>query len=48
MGSGTTGMAAFADGYQFIGCELEREHFVKACLRIDHAHLDSKTIPAAA
>ncbi|AUQ81148.1 DNA-methyltransferase [Phaeobacter inhibens] len=48
MGSGTTGIAALADGYQFLGCEIDKKQFRNACLRIDHGHRHSNTVPQAA
>ncbi|MBS0508137.1 MAG: site-specific DNA-methyltransferase [Proteobacteria bacterium] len=34
MGSGTTGVAAVAEGRRFIGCEIDPAHFDVACQRI--------------
>lgn len=35
MGSGTTGVAAVAQGKRFFGCEIEPEYFDMACERIE-------------
>jgi len=35
MGSGTTGVAAVDMGFDFIGCEIEQQHFDNACRRIE-------------
>jgi site-specific DNA-methyltransferase (adenine-specific)/modification methylase len=37
MGSGTTGVAAAADGRRFIGIEYSPEYFAIACARIELA-----------
>lgn len=37
MGSGTTGVAAIAEGRRFIGCEVDTGYFEVACQRIEHA-----------
>ena len=37
MGSGTTGIACFFEGRDFIGIELEKEYFDLASSRIGHA-----------
>ena len=37
MGSGTTGVAAVQLGRDFIGCELDPQHFETACRRIEQA-----------
>lgn len=37
LGSGTTGIAAYREGLQFIGCEMEPEYFKIACRRIEAA-----------
>jgi site-specific DNA-methyltransferase (adenine-specific) len=37
MGSGTTGVACVRNGRQFVGVEIDPEHFDKACVRIDAA-----------
>ncbi len=36
MGSGTTGIAAHLEGFDFIGCELDQHHAATAELRIRH------------
>ena len=38
MGSGSTGKAAIAEGFSFIGIELNEEYFEVACARIEAAH----------
>ena len=35
MGSGTTGVAAVAEGFDFIGCELNPEYFEIATKRLN-------------
>lgn len=45
MGSGTTGMAAVADGYLFFGAEMDPNHFEKASARIQHAWQDPDSVP---
>lgn len=47
MGSGTTGMAAAADGYVFFGAEMDPDHFEKANARIHHAYEHPEDIPLA-
>lgn len=47
MGSGTTGMAAVADGYGFFGAEMDPSHFEKADARINHAYDHPDDIPFA-
>ena len=37
MGSGSTGVAAYTNGYEFIGIEKEKEYFIVANKRIKHA-----------
>jgi DNA modification methylase len=37
MGSGTTGVAALANGRKFIGIEIEQRHFDTACRRIEQS-----------
>lgn len=37
MGSGTAGVAAVRSGYRFIGFEIDKDHFAKACRRIEQA-----------
>lgn len=37
MGAGTTGVAAVQCGFDFIGIEIERDHFEKSCERIEQA-----------
>jgi site-specific DNA-methyltransferase (adenine-specific) len=34
-GSGTTGVAALAEGRRFVGCELSSEYHERACARLD-------------
>jgi len=38
MGSGSTGKAAVAEGFGFVGIELNEEYFEIACARIEAAH----------
>jgi hypothetical protein len=38
MGAGTTGVSSVNAGRRFIGCEIEREPFDIACLRIEQAY----------
>ena len=38
MGSGSTGKAAIAEGFGFVGIELNEEYFEIACARIEAAH----------
>jgi site-specific DNA-methyltransferase (adenine-specific) len=38
MGSGTTGIAAFQEGFNFIGIEKEADYMAIAEARIAHAH----------
>jgi len=48
MGSGTTGVAAMREGRQFIGIELDPDHFATACRRIEAATREPRlVIPAA-
>lgn len=47
MGSGTTGMAAVADGYVFFGAEIDEDHFEKAEERIMWAASNPEEIPLA-
>jgi site-specific DNA-methyltransferase (adenine-specific) len=42
MGSGTTGVACANLGRQFIGIELEREHFDNACTRVEAAYAQGR------
>ena len=42
MGSGTTGIAAVAEGCRFIGCEIERKHFETACERLQNEYAQGK------
>ena len=42
MGSGTTGLAAVAEGARFIGCEIERKHFETACERLQNEYAQGK------
>lgn len=42
MGSGTTGVACMDMGCEFVGCEIEREHFDVACRRIESAQQQMK------
>jgi len=37
MGSGTTGVAAVSQGFDFVGCELEADHYRICHARISHA-----------
>lgn len=37
MGSGTTGVACVREGRDFIGCEIDAQHFDLACKRIEDA-----------
>ena len=37
MGSGSTGVAAVAMGREFVGCEIDEQHFMTACKRIENA-----------
>jgi site-specific DNA-methyltransferase (adenine-specific) len=37
MGSGTTGVAAVKGGFDFVGCEIDQQHFDIACKRIEDA-----------
>ena len=45
MGSGSTGKAAVAEGFRFIGCELSDEYAQIAKSRIAHAAATSKPKP---
>jgi DNA modification methylase len=51
MGSGTTGIAAVQQGRDFIGVEIEAEHFETACKRLEEAErqgsLFEKTAPTS-
>jgi len=38
MGSGSTGKAAVAEGFGFVGIEMSQEYFDIACARIEQAH----------
>ena len=38
MGSGSTGKAAIAEGFSFVGIELNEEYFEIACARVEDAH----------
>ena len=38
MGSGSTGKAAIAEGFGFVGIEMSQEYFEIACARIEAAH----------
>jgi len=44
MGSGTTGVAALAQGRKFIGCELDPGRFDIACRRIEDAQRQGRLI----
>ena len=46
MGSGSTGKAAVAEGFRFIGCELSDEYAQIAESRITHAAATAKPKPA--
>lgn len=48
MGSGTTGIAAVQDGYQFIGIEREPAYFDIACKRIEDAQRQGDFLLGAA
>ncbi len=48
MGSGSTGVAAVAEGYSFWGTEIDPHHFQTASLRIFHAQQHAAQIPGAA
>ena len=43
MGSGSTGVAALAEGFYFIGIEKEEEYFDIACARLQHFVDNQKT-----
>lgn len=43
MGSGTTAVAAIRANRQFIGFELNKEYYDKACERIDKDLMDKQT-----
>jgi len=45
MGSGSTGKAAIAEGFRFIGVEREREFFDIACRRIEQAQAQGQLLP---
>ena len=38
MGSGSTGKAAIAEGFGFVGIEMDEDYFEIACARIEAAH----------
>jgi len=38
MGSGSTGKAAIAEGFGFVGIEMDQDYFEIACARIEAAH----------
>ena len=38
MGSGSTGKAAVAEGFSFVGIEMNENYFDIACARIDEAY----------
>ncbi len=44
MGSGTTGIAAYREGCEFIGIELEQEYYDIAQRRISHARSNIQTL----
>lgn len=44
MGSGSTGVACIARGLEFIGCEIDPEHFATACRRIEDAQRQGRLI----
>lgn len=46
MGSGSTGVAALAQGRKFIGIEIERRYFDIACERIAAAHAQGRMFTA--
>ena len=43
MGSGTTGVGAVAEGFDFIGIEMDEEYLKIADARIKHAQREHKT-----
>jgi site-specific DNA-methyltransferase (adenine-specific)/modification methylase len=45
MGSGSTGVAAVSRGLDFIGCEIDCEHFETACRRIEDAQRQGRLLP---
>jgi site-specific DNA-methyltransferase (adenine-specific) len=45
MGSGSTGMAAKSEGFEFIGIEKEEEYYKVADKRIKNAPLPEQTLP---
>lgn len=45
MGSGSTGEAALRMGLQFIGIEIDREHFDTACRRLSGVHATGTMLP---
>lgn len=42
MGSGTTGVACANQGVDFVGVEMDRQHFDMACERIEAAHAQGR------
>lgn len=43
MGSGTTAVACIKTGRDFIGFELNKDYYERACKRIEQAKLDKET-----
>lgn len=45
MGSGSMGVAAHAEGFQFVGIERDPAHFDTACRRIEDAQRQQRLLP---